>query len=438
VVGEWQSYSLTVSGLGAGTGTGSAKYRRVGDSIQIAVDFQKDATPGSGTSTVLFSLPTNLSIDSSKITAALHGTVWHTLSTITSTVVCAAAAAVSTSAVFLIAQNSATNVQGASIGASQRIRFNTFVPIAEWAGSGTVQLAQNDVEYASNDGTNNVYGPIGTAMPTTSASAVTRTVTFQTPIQDGDKFTLEYRPTLTSQWSSEGLKIEQVAPTQWATYNSTSEGGWGEVRQSSSTQVVVVWRRYRNGTTNWAGSADGYWRVRKSSAGAAVGFGIVSPGVSSGLVSAAGLPGRTNGLAVASGYVGEKITGTPRAITCTAAGVIYASASACLTLNKGIYLVFVRAIYPGVNAASFIAFGISSTATTRTPVDSVYSEGSSNSYGMGMASNNVATTSDSFNLTGHPYYLNVAADNTPYYGWAYSEDQAGLIINVNMAAIRIA
>jgi len=39
--------------------------------------------------------------------------------------------------------------------------------------------------------------------------------------------------------------------------------------------------------------------------GQAVGFGIVNPGTSSGLVAAAGLPGNTTGSAIAAGYVGE-------------------------------------------------------------------------------------------------------------------------------------
>jgi hypothetical protein len=273
-------------------------------------------------------------------------------------------------------------------------------------------------------------------MPTTTTTSVGRTVTFQTPIQQGDIITVEWLNSLSGQWLP-NVTAARVLPRQWDTYNPASDLGWGEVRQTSSTQVEVQFRRYRTGTTNWAGSTDGYWRVRKSSAGAAVGFGIVRPGVSSGLVSASGLTGNTTGNAIASGFVGEKITGTRR--TLSTVGLAYATGStSCITLNKGVYLMFVKGDWAGNNTASIIGFGVSSTPTTRTPVDSIFGESSPGSYNGAVAANAVTTTVDSSIYLAPPFYLVVSADSTQYYPTVYAEDQTGLSVGVNMAAVRIA
>jgi hypothetical protein len=63
---DLQSYTPIVSGLGAGSGTSSFWYRRVGDSVFILFDFTKDGTPGSGGTQVTFSLPSGLTINTSK------------------------------------------------------------------------------------------------------------------------------------------------------------------------------------------------------------------------------------------------------------------------------------------------------------------------------------------------------------------------------------
>jgi hypothetical protein len=66
-VTDWESYTPTVSNLGAGSGSVSGKYRRVGDSAEITIKFIKDTTPGSDTGTpVFFSIPSGLTIDRTK------------------------------------------------------------------------------------------------------------------------------------------------------------------------------------------------------------------------------------------------------------------------------------------------------------------------------------------------------------------------------------
>ncbi len=176
------------------------------------------------------------------------------------------------------------------------------IPIAEWAGSGTVQLAQNDVEFASNGSTFDstdittptfVYGPAG-AGPTTALTALrTKRIRFQRPVQSGDKLTLEFSTDRTRWFSAQGFNDgagNAFVPAYDSTGSGSASAGAFLIPVSgSATDIDVQFFRYINianddaPTSNWP--TTWYWRVRKSSAGAAVGFGIVQ-GTSAGLVPA--------------------------------------------------------------------------------------------------------------------------------------------------------
>jgi hypothetical protein len=149
------------------------------------------------------------------------------------------------------------------------------------------------------------------------------------------------------------------------------------------------------------------------------------------------IKGDTSGVAIAAGYVGEKITGTLRTLSTSIAAYV-TGATSCITLNKGIYLLFVKGSWTGNNTARIIGFGVSSTASTRTVVDSIFAEGAPSSYNGALVAAQLATTTDNNILLAPPFYLNVTADSTQYYPTVYSEAQAGLNVTVNMAAIRIA
>lgn len=151
----------------------------------------------------------------------------------------------------------------------------------------------------------------------------------------------------------------------------------------------------------------------------------------------ASIKGDTSGATIATGFVGQRLAGTERALTSVGAAFV-TGATSCITLNKGVYLLFVKGRFLGNNTGSLIAFGPSSTANTRTPVDSIFNEGAASSYGMALATPASIPTTDSNVLSGLPYYLIVSADSTQIYPWIYCEDQTGIVVNVNMAAIRIA
>jgi hypothetical protein len=187
--------------------------------------------------------------------------------------------------------------------------------ISEWAGSGTVQLAQNDVEYASNSSSTNaddltsfVSGPSGAVgiLGTTNLTAArVKRIRFQAPAQVGDKFEIEIKDT-TGAWFP-----HNAHPNGSFAFASSTAGVYSGILldQVNSTDFDVTFypTPTQFSSSAWASQIAGGWRVRKSSAGAAVGFGIVVPGTSSGLVSASGLPGRTDGGTVATGYVGQVV-----------------------------------------------------------------------------------------------------------------------------------
>lgn len=204
--------------------------------------------------------------------------------------------------------NANTTYVTSDLNVARNIQFEGFltIPIAEWAGSGTVQLAQNDVEYASNDGsggtaantdytTGSVAGPIGSRFVAIAASATNNTgyaVNFTTPIQVGDRFDIE----ISSDYGVTFQAQASAALTQRLFLAGAQYGVWIEPRSTNS-----IWVRFGDAgrfPTNAAGSlgagwgdvtgAQYRWRVRKSSAGAAVGFGIVNS-------QSAGLLPSTNG-----------------------------------------------------------------------------------------------------------------------------------------------
>ena len=346
VVGEWQSY--TPVGTWTSNTDYTGKYRRVGDSIDIIASVNLTGAPNN---TALYvSLPTGLTPDTSKISTNNFEAIGTAELQVANVPYIGSVIYVADSPRFLrvfLVNNGSTGEQAdlssttpATWATGSRVSIRASVPIAEWAGSGTVNLAQNDVEYAYNTDTSDAdsttgfgYGPGGVLFPTTSTTNRNKRVRFQTPIQASDVLVLEYSSNqitwapLSSGGSTATVDIDG--------FSATNDVGAAIVGPVSSTDVDVKFRRYRVGTNNWSG-AGGYWRVRKSSAGAAVGFGIVVPGISSGLVSASGLPGNTTGNAIASGYVGEYLTASGVDVATNTGGN---TAIASLTLTTGVWSV---------------------------------------------------------------------------------------------------
>jgi hypothetical protein len=361
VVGEWQSYTPTLTNLGTATFTTSTwKYRRVGTDIEISGYFLVNAA-GSGAGNITIPLPLGTTINTSVISQGsgadrgVHGYGQWKVSG--SGYNLAAPIYLNTSAFEVFAEDGSgvgNVITGANLLATNELWLTVRLPIAEWAGSGTVQLAQNDVEYAWNStatittdqtDSNYGYGPSGVnirAFAPGALSSVLKRVQFQSPIQSTDKIVIET--------SSDGIVWGNNAYP--VSFNDAGTAAYGlSYRIVSSTKLDIDFAGAAYPSVTWGSLTGIRWRVRKSSAGAAVGFGIVQPGVSSGLVSAAGLPGNTTGNVVAAGYVGETNPNSQGILRSGTNGSTYSTRSSttvplategkviAITLNKGTYLI---------------------------------------------------------------------------------------------------
>ena len=343
VVGEWVSYTPSIS-AGFGTATSvNFKYRRVGDSVEIEGSFTAGTV---ATSAGFFRLPGTFTLDTTKIpniSAAtnLQGN-WFSSGATSAAMMSnnrggAITATSSDTASLYFAVRSSTaallldNVSGQICASGDTLFVRAMAPIAEWAGSGTAQLAQNDVEYAFNSSTSTSagdttsfgYGPGGAKIQAITAT-LSRRVRFQTPIQVTDKLVIEISTdTAGLNW----MPLEFGGLTDNSTWRisafqrqAAAAYGIGNIQRVNDTDISVTFAgaacESAGGGVTFGGAGEAwgtnagnrYWRVRKSSAGAAVGFGLYQPGVSAGLVSSSGLAGRADGNVVPSGFVGEVVT----------------------------------------------------------------------------------------------------------------------------------
>lgn len=192
------------------------------------------------------------------------------------------------------------------------IDFN--IPIAEWAGNGTVNLGQGaQVEYAEFTGTVDAdsntngsqvsYGPSGTTMSALT-DARSKYIVWQYPPQDGDLIFVQVSVDSGVSWSE---SVNPFIP------NSTSTSTQG-ARYVSTTAGVsrFYFGRYAANTTNWA-STDKI-RFVKAKPSAPVGFGLATSTVS-GLYTAGAAAGSATNIAASAGNVGEFIQARQTAAT---------------------------------------------------------------------------------------------------------------------------
>lgn len=185
-----------------------------------------------------------------------------------------------------------------NLSSSSGLTIDCRIPIAEWAGSGTVNLAQNDVEFGSNSSSSNssdttsfAYGPAGSQFSTVGSTSITKRVRFLTPIQSTDQISFEMS-------TDSGVTWGALTMGGYVSDFEAQNGSFYGIRIDpvNSTDIDMTMGAYRivTGTTfgaaggAWStisGSATYKWRVKKIKAGVAVGFGLVSQ-YSAGLVPA--------------------------------------------------------------------------------------------------------------------------------------------------------
>lgn len=333
VVGEWQSYTPTLgTGTRATTYTERAYWRRVGTSMEIHYYYRSTSNAGAadGSGSYTWSIPSGYTIDTSSILAA-SGTL-NAMSSVGVAQVSAAATlvgqmfATSSTTLVMVVGNEATTpstvsstVGNYAYNGTLKHTFHATVPIAEWSGSGTLNVgAGAEVEYASVGGTwdanstTTVYGPGGVLMGGTLAATRTKTITWQYPVQATDRIQIFASRNQRDWFPINGCRLgssaDPVVPSVSAAGANLSGVSW--TQGANAYETIVYFSQYMQAanddspTINWP-SAEAYWVATKSSGGQAVGFGQVTQ-TGSGLVKSAGqLLGTNTNDSAATGYVGE-------------------------------------------------------------------------------------------------------------------------------------
>lgn len=312
VVGDWQTYTPTSNVSTNVTLTG--RYRRVGDSMEINGLFTFSGVNTQNV-TAYATIPSGFTIN----TASLSGTSASTMR-IGGVVVKNADGGEyngfltysTTSQMVISVQqesdppktsewNPSTN-QPMTIASGDTVSFTARVPISEWAGSGALNIAQNDVEYAYNtsssttadDTTSFAYGPTGALIRSITAT-LSRRVRFQTPSQPGDVHIVEVsQDGLSWQNPAGGLKYGTAVLSPYIRMNTLRYGISSPTQTSGSTtdfDVSFGAYAYPDGATYGANGdvwstqfGAWYWRVKRIKAGTAVGFGLADS-TSAGLVN---------------------------------------------------------------------------------------------------------------------------------------------------------
>jgi hypothetical protein len=309
--------------------TYTAKRTRKGEWAEYQVLMTLTGTPGAATLTL--TLPTGDTIDTSLLVDSsmfAPGSVVQLLDTGTAGYVGVVRVESSTTigiyymddAAAAVTRTAVTQAAPYTFANTDKIDITFKVPLTRYAGSGTVNVSNNDVEYAYNTGTWDAtdttsfgYGPAGKIMGGALTALRTKRVRFQTPISNTDRLELEFSLGGSIWFPAYGFN-DGAGNAFLASYDSTGSGSASAGAfllpvSGSSTDVDVQFFRYANlanddaPTTAW--QATWYWRVKKSNGGQAVGFGNVTQG-SAGLVKSAGqLLGTNTNDTAATGYVGE-------------------------------------------------------------------------------------------------------------------------------------
>lgn len=325
-ISGWLAYTPTTQGFGT-IAAGTFEYRRNGDCIDLLGQFTCGTVTGSEG---FVSLPTGFNYSD---TSNLNG-AWYVNTTTASRVKGGPCYVSGGNIYFSFADYTSTNTPFVDVNGNQSgvsaatFSFRIFaVKIDSYVGSGTLNVAQNDVEYVYNtsgitaantsDTTSFGYGAQGAAIgsinSTTQASDTTQmTVRFLTPIQATDDISLEFQEGGgTAPW----IKFADRAPD--ARQGAAIYGA--QLIQVNTTDVVVAFGNsgalstgatYASNGTAWPLNASSRWRVKKSKGGQAIGFSNVAQSIS-GLVKSAGqLLGTNTNDNAASGFVGEYVSNT--------------------------------------------------------------------------------------------------------------------------------
>ncbi len=422
----WQSYTPTFS---AGFGAVSAsnfQWRRVGDSVEIRGTWTVGTVSGT---TATVTIPSALTVLSSVSASYEVAGTWVRSGNMgvaqTDNVIITANNGFVNFSVGSTTSGGLTATTGNNMcGNAETLSLFARIPVNELAGSGTLNVSQNDVEYYSSSsawGTINanataVYGPAGTQGGTTTPSLNSFSLLFSplTPISATTSLVLKVSPDQIH-WQPTGSACYTSGfsdTIDCLRFDGTNFIGAG-VSADSTGKICVVFGKYPcgSGTQLWNGTW--YWRVEKAAAGQAIGWGIVQPGIASGLVSASGVPGNTTGNAIASGYVGEFVQSKQSSVSIGTS----LTQAATISLSAGVWMLSASAALisgGGGQMQLCISGTTASSAGTTTGYDNMYFDQAASSVGGGVIPCKVINISSSST----PYYLNISSPTAGTYSCA--------------------
>lgn len=373
--------SWTPTGSWSTNTTYTGIWGRSGQNMEASV---KVATSGAPTSAALtINLPTGYTIDTNYLTdtgaglgsilgvgtANDSGTSYRVQVKYSSTT----AIAVSYQSNASGAESNVTQAAPFTFGASDYVDVKFSVPIVTWASN--VTMANRAVEeYAYNTSTST------TASDTTSfangiqgaqiqniTSGLSRRVRFQTPIQPTDRLVFEWSDNRVQWVEINGWQLDSSG----VNYNVQAyqqingiEYGMGRIARvvGSTTDVQVSFGRYSiadaatyggAGSAWSAGAGAAYWRVRKVSGGAVVGYPVNTQNIL----------GRTDGVAQGVGYIGERIVGTGSAVSIVTASY---TTICSITLTAGTWDLSFNSQFAANGSIDAVFVGVATATNTNT------------------------------------------------------------------------
>ncbi len=300
VVGPRLLYLPTYAGFGT-VSVSTVYYARSGENLYIEGTFTAGTTDGT---TAAVGLPAGLTVASASASQQypgrwIRGNAGATTRKQGNLLITSAGTGINFASDDQAAAASPFTAQAGSsvVGTGEVVSFFATVPIAQWSGSGTVNVAQNDVEWASNtdnssaasNTTSFAFGPSGSLIPSGAVGTErSRRVRFSTPIQPNEVFILEFaQGNATSEWLESSQRFPPISQS------SSRYGARVEPVTGVATDVDVFFAStgYHASNATYAGNGDPWsdlatwrWRVRKAAGGQAIGFGAASS-TGSGLVS---------------------------------------------------------------------------------------------------------------------------------------------------------
>jgi hypothetical protein len=180
-----------------------------------------------------------------------------------------------------------------TFAAGNVIDFDFTVPVNELSSNTTLanRAVEEYLSVASGSTTPTVSGLSGSVLGTGRAG-VALTLTSQTTVQPTDSFVLEFRSSTSTSWAQR-FPYYETGSSQYGAYVS------GTTATNTVSVAFAAGGRDAGTGNTWDSIATFLWRVRKVSGGASVGYPI----------SAKNVYGATDGVAPASGMVGQYIEG---------------------------------------------------------------------------------------------------------------------------------